>query len=138
MKTSRASKLKELSMPKKPSGEQEADMDLSMLEGSPEEEAAETPEEEATEAPEEDMAPDTLEHVSDDELLGELKKRGLMSANSPLGKAAESDLVAKMDKEEATETPEDEAAESEEEQNLEELLGTEKHPKLAAKLRKKK
>lgn len=72
-------KLSKLSMPmkKKP---MDPNMDSSMEEGSPEEEASESPEEEGRE---QDMGMDAskaLEGVSDDDLMAELKKRGLMDS----------------------------------------------------------
>lgn len=128
MATPRADKLKKISMPKKAGGEREAEHDLDMLEAP---------------APE-DTYPDNmdtedelggilsgktagnagagLDHISDDDLIAELKNRGLVSKSSPLGKAAESDLVdeSKLHRdeegspeEEATETPEEESEETE-------------------------
>lgn len=68
--------LKKLKMPHPKS------MDMSELDAeSPEEEAAESPEEEAAESPEEEEKehPGELSSVSDEDLLAEVKKRGLMS-----------------------------------------------------------
>lgn len=56
-----------------PSEDQLNEGDMGEEEGSPSEEASESPEEEAQEAPNAE-----LEHVSDDDLLSEIKKRGLM------------------------------------------------------------
>lgn len=79
-------KLSKLKMPMK-----RKELDLSSLdEGSPEEEASESPDEEAAEAPEKEHAEmemgteeeshnPQLDDVSDEELMAELKKRGLMS-----------------------------------------------------------
>lgn len=71
--------LKKLKMPK-PKEMETDELDLPMEE-SPEEEAAESPEEEGMESPEEEKAehPGELEKVSDEDLLAEVKKRGLMS-----------------------------------------------------------
>ena len=85
----RADRIKGLAMPKKPMGEQEADIDLEML-GAEEDMM---PEEEGDELLEGEEVGGPLDVLSDDELLAELKKRGLMSKSSPLGKAAESDIV---------------------------------------------
>lgn len=98
---SRAERLKQVSMPKKPMAQDEADTDLEAL-GSPED--SESPDDEANESPSQQSLEDHLgteqhdsEHalalISDDDLLAELKKRGLMSQSSPVGKAAESDMV---------------------------------------------
>jgi len=73
-----AMKLKKLSMPKP----KEFDLgEMDSAEESPEYEASESPEEEGAESPEEEASehPGELEKVSDDDLLAEVKKRGLMS-----------------------------------------------------------
>jgi hypothetical protein len=71
------SKLDKLKMPeKKPMMNESADAE----EGSPEEEANESPEEEAQEQDEgKGDASDELKMVSDDDLMAEMKKRGLMA-----------------------------------------------------------
>lgn len=71
--------LKKLKMPK-PKAIETDELDMAMEE-SPEEEAAESPEEEAAESPEEEKKehPGELEAVSDEDLLAEVKKRGLLS-----------------------------------------------------------
>lgn len=73
-------KLGKLKMPgKRDELEMPADeMDASMEEGSPEEEASESPEEAAAEG-DDSSAGQELAHLSDDDLLAEIKKRGLMS-----------------------------------------------------------
>lgn len=70
--------LKKLKMPKPK--EMEMD-DLDFSPESAEEEASESPEEEGAESPEEEPAehPGELEKVSDEDLLAEVKKRGLMA-----------------------------------------------------------
>ena len=70
------SKLKKMKMPK----DQEMDMsELDMSEGeSPSDESAESPEMEMAED-EMEMAPSPLDSISDDELMAEIEKRGLMS-----------------------------------------------------------
>lgn len=71
-------KLGKLKMPKR----EEVNLDeLDLGPESAEEEAAESPEEEAAESPEEESAehPGELAKVSDEDLLAEVKKRGLMS-----------------------------------------------------------
>ena len=69
--------LKKLKMPKPKSFEME-ELDM---EESPDEEAAESPEEEAAESPEEEKREHEgdLSEFSDEDLLAEVKKRGLMS-----------------------------------------------------------
>lgn len=148
-KMNRADKLRSMAMPKKPMGAKEAEIDLeSLMQAEPETEApaGEMSEESGYIGPEMEAAPAGLEQMSDKELLDELKKRGLMSKHSPLGKAAESDMVAsemepeieEMKAEEAEEMPEDEALESAKMQELEKRLGVEKHPELAKKAMKAK
>lgn len=76
MKMSRKDQLKKLKMPKESAAEADAGSDLDALtageEGSPEEEASETPAEEKTEVGNE------LAEVSDEDLIAELHKRGLI------------------------------------------------------------
>lgn len=84
MKMTLDKKLGKLKMPSK-----RPEMDLSDLssddsseqdEGSPEEEASESPDEEAAEDSGKDGdGSDALKAVSDDELMAEIKKRGLLS-----------------------------------------------------------
>lgn len=72
-------KLKKMKMPEK-KGEDMAGMeDMGMEEGSPEEEASESPDEAHMEG--DDKMPENpeLAKLSDDELLAEIKKRGLMA-----------------------------------------------------------
>lgn len=71
--------LKKLKMPK-PKAIETDELDMAMEE-SPAEEAAESPEEEGAESSEEEAAehPGELKGVSDEDLLAEVKKRGLMS-----------------------------------------------------------
>lgn len=108
----RADKLKAMPMPKKPMGAQEADMDLESMLAEEQAEPAEGSED--MESPEYQAAEDAAgiemhpaEQLSDDELLMELKKRGLMGKSSPIGKAAEADLVDE-------ESPAEDAGEDEE------------------------
>lgn len=73
-------KLEKLKMPEK----RQDDMDLSDLEeGSPEEEASESPAEEQAEqegkSGDEEHKPGPLDNVDDEDLLAEVKKRGLVS-----------------------------------------------------------
>ncbi len=72
----RANKLKDLKMPKRPMAEEEVDMDLELEElGAGEE----LPEEEGLEEmPDMEEVAGNLDEYSDDELLDEMKKRGLM------------------------------------------------------------
>lgn len=74
-------KLDNLKMPERKKKLSEMDMkDMSPAEGSPEEEASESPEEEAKEGDMGEPAnPADLEMISDDDLLAEIKKRGLMA-----------------------------------------------------------
>lgn len=76
-------KREELPMPK----DEASDLE----EGSPEEESLESPDEEAAEldagAPEDNQPNDQLDSISDDELLAEIKKRGLMSKLADKGEA---------------------------------------------------
>lgn len=81
------SKLKKLKMPAKQDPALEAkeeemgmDLDDDQEEGEPEEHKAMVLGDEAEEAPEamEEAAPAELEHVSDDDLLAEIQKRGLL------------------------------------------------------------
>lgn len=80
MSSKKDSKLNKLQMPKKRQDDMEMDDMLAAEdEGSPEEEASESPEEEAQE---DDMGAEKaspLADVSDDDLLAEIKKRGLSS-----------------------------------------------------------
>lgn len=135
MAKSRADKLKGMSMPKKPASQQEADLDLAML-GNPDmdPEMAEG-EAEGMELGMELGAEMPLDSLSDDELLSELKKRGLMSKSSPVGKAAESDLMGEEGEEEGS--IEEELEESPEQQEMEDEMGAEMHPKAAAAAKKK-
>lgn len=89
--------LANLEMPKDRKADRAAELDLSDLNG--EDEGAEDPAEEAAESPEEEKAegdqPD-LASISDEDLLAEIKKRGLEEGS---------------DKEEAEESPEEAKAE---------------------------
>lgn len=73
----KSSKLGKLKMPKR----EEINLDELDMGESPEYEAAESPEEEGAESKEEESAehPGELKSVSDEDLLAEVKKRGLMS-----------------------------------------------------------
>lgn len=116
----RADRLKDLGMPKKPMAAHEADMDLEALgDGGAPGKNMESPESGAesdelgAEMHEGAMGkPEDLDHLSDQDLLSELKKRGLMSKSSPVGGAAEHDMEG-SDDEEAGESPEEEDQEDE-------------------------
>lgn len=82
MTSSKKKMMEKLKMPAKSAPEQDDNLDLGDedVEGSPAEEAAESPEEESSEVePETDNGeqPSKAAQLSDDELLAELKKRGL-------------------------------------------------------------
>jgi hypothetical protein len=106
----RANKMKAMPMPKKPMGAKEADMDLESMLAEEQAEPAEGSEE--MESPEYQAAEEEMgvemhpaESLSDDELLMELKKRGLMAKSSPVGKAAEADMEGEESEEESEEMP---------------------------------
>lgn len=117
---SRAARLKGIGMPAKPAGEKEADMDLESL-SAPDKDG-----EAGQDAGLEDIlgaagkapmgapgADEGAEHLSDDELLAELKKRGLMAKSSPVGAAAEHDIMGEEGEHDEAEPAEENAEEDE-------------------------
>lgn len=133
----RASKIKAMQMPKKPMAADEADLDLESLDSMPVDESAQNGDmldESGYMGPLDDAETSSsgeLSHIDDKQLLDELKKRGLMSKHSPLGKAAESDLVS--DEMDYSDLPDESAMQESEEsphmQALEKRLGIEKKMK---------
>lgn len=96
MARSRADQLKSLKMPAKSMAENEAGDDLAALgeEGSPEEEASESPDEEKAEkdrGAEETSGP--LADASDDELIAEMRSRGLLEEENEPGEGKEEVLA---------------------------------------------
>lgn len=83
MVKTRADKLKDLQMPKKPMAEEEVDMDLAM-EDLGELEGEELPEEAELEEMEMEEGEDMFQEYSDEELLAELQKRGLIDADADM------------------------------------------------------
>lgn len=73
-------KMSEIPMPEKKASDREAEDDLGYEEGLDEEEVNESPEEEKQENESEEE--DALANFSDDELIAEMKKRGLTMESS--------------------------------------------------------